>query len=431
MFRGNEPEGLGKLEQLIADDTIDVVDVPMTECQRCPAPIVNAANQLMSLYSAAPMVPVSTRLPNTHVVVWNTPHKEAAGMAKAILANYRAHPNDSHLVMVTRRRFGYWLRDSLGALDANLTIDLSFSESLLETWPVREAFLFFSLMVDPDAPTWRAWFGYSNSVTGTTFKTPKRNAGSYLEFLAACGDKITWEFVEALAAEQRSVRRGAGGTILWDRAKRLLALRDVIGRPGSDAGEWITSVFEPSDWVSNQTEDSEISLVDLQLACDKAHDILETHKVEVSTAEAPDQLRHVARILRYQIATREPFAPSCPANIQVATLWGAKGVTADHVYVLGLCREALPGTRRDEYPGTDLEYVEEQRRLFYVSLTRAKTTLVLSRAVKIKRNEAKGVGIAVSTNGGQYPPLEVSPFLRDILAYLPNGVDGDRWAGAA
>ncbi len=198
-----------------------------------------------------------------------------------------------------------------------------------------------------------------------------------------------------------------------------------------DAGESITSVFEPSDWVSNRTEDSEISLVDLQLAWDKAHDILETHKVEVSTAEAPDQLRHVARILRYQIATREPFAPSCPANIQVATLWGAKGVTADHVYVLGLCREALPGTRRDEYPGTDLEYVEEQRRLFYVSLTRAKTKLVLSRAVKIKRNEAKGVGIAVSTNGGQYPPLEVSPFLRDILAYLPNGVDGDRWAGAA
>ena len=58
------------------------------------------------------------------------------------------------------------------------------------------------------------------------------------------------------------------------------------------------------------------------------------------------------------------------------TLWGAKGVTAEHVYLLGVCKEALPGERRDEYPGTDADYVDEQRRLFYVSITRAKKTLV-------------------------------------------------------
>ena len=38
----------------------------------------------------------------------------------------------------------------------------------------------------------------------------------------------------------------------------------------------------------------------------------------------------LARRLRYQIATREPFVPGESADIQVSTLWGAKGVTAQN-----------------------------------------------------------------------------------------------------
>ena len=40
------------------------------------------------------------------------------GMAKAIVENYRANPRskdarDTHLVMVTRRQFGFMLRDQI------------------------------------------------------------------------------------------------------------------------------------------------------------------------------------------------------------------------------------------------------------------------------------------------------------------------------
>ncbi|HWW82912.1 MAG TPA: 3'-5' exonuclease, partial [Vicinamibacterales bacterium] len=79
------------------------------------------------------------------------------------------------------------------------------------------------------------------------------------------------------------------------------------------------------------------------------------------------------------MGTREPFVADQTADLQVTTLSGAKGITAEHVYVLGMCQEAIPGARRDEYPGTEQEYVDEQRRLFYVSITRTKRTLVLSR----------------------------------------------------
>jgi superfamily I DNA/RNA helicase len=148
-FRGNDRQGLAKLESLVGQGN-PVTDVTITECQRCPERIVVAANKLMALSGVESMVPVSDARANIHVVTWKTPEAEAAGMAKAIVENIHAHPEDRHLVMVTRRRFGYWLRDRIFELDPELRLDLGFSEGLLDSWAAREAFLTYCLLVDPD-----------------------------------------------------------------------------------------------------------------------------------------------------------------------------------------------------------------------------------------------------------------------------------------
>ena len=103
------------------------------------------------------------------------------------------YPDDRHLVMVTRRQFGFMLREKIASLDSNVVVDMNFSESLLETWPVREAFLFFCLLVDPDAPTWRAWLGYRNCPGAETPLAPERNASAYLRFLNENADQIKGE----------------------------------------------------------------------------------------------------------------------------------------------------------------------------------------------------------------------------------------------
>jgi ATP-dependent exoDNAse (exonuclease V) beta subunit len=100
-------------------------------------------------------------------------------------------------------------------------------------------------------------------------------------------------------------------------------------------------------------------------------------------------------------------------------------VTAEHVYILGVCQEALPGQRRDEYPGTDADYRDEQRRLFYVSITRAKRTLVISRALRVGRGPAKQIGLTVTTGGKFWADLKMSPFLHDVMGILPTAVPGD------
>jgi hypothetical protein len=437
LFRGNEREGLAKLDQM-ADRPIR--DIAMTACHRCPRPIVEAANKLMGLSSAQPMVPGSNEQANLHVVTWKTPDTEASGMAQHIVNNYRANPRSdssanpiTHLVMVTRCQFGFKLREKINEIAPDLSVDLSFSESLLETWSVREAFLFFCLLVDPDTPTWRAWLGYKNSLTGKAFKPAKRNAAAYLKLLDEHHDEITETVVRELAKQPRTQSRGEGGTCLWDRADRFNTLKDSLQWDGRSAIELIQEIFNPasSHWIGDQTEHPDPARLDMQLVLDKSRDMLAEQEIdEEQAADVNAQLRRVARRLRYQIATREPFVPGESADIHVSTLWGAKGVTATHVYILGLCAETMPGTKREEYPGTESDYFDEQRRLFYVSVTRSTRTLVLSRPLSILKFAAARLGITANARGNSpFASLEMCPFLRDIRPHLPPSQPGDRWGG--
>ena len=422
-FRGNDRDGLSKLEQL--DPGATVTDIPIDECRRCPSPMVEAANRLMTLYPP-PMKPANDTPANTHVVHWATPQAEAKGMAGCIVDNIRTHPNDRHLAMVTRRRFGYTLRDEIKALDEELTVDLSFSESLLETWPVREAFLFFCLLVAPDAPSWRGWLGYKNPGSDGNFRAQKRNAAAYLRFLEFCDDNITLDAIENLVTERRMKSRGQGGANLWDRAKRFSDLKAEIAiEEDATATDIVSRVFQPDFWGADS---SDAASLDMGLLRTTALAIVEELVENDPTAGKDKHLETLAQRLRYMIATREPFESGEDPDLQVTTLWGAKGVTADHVYILGLCGEALPSDRRPDYPGTDDDYREEQRRLFYVSITRSKRTLVLSRARRIHLGEAQQLGLSVGPTKW-WADLSMSPFLRDIIDVVPEAQPGDEWPG--
>jgi DNA helicase-2/ATP-dependent DNA helicase PcrA len=430
-FRGNEPLGLQNLEQLAGGQVRDVV---MRECQRCPEPIVIAANRLMALAEAEAMIAVSPTAANLHVVTWPTPRAEADGMAHSIVENVAAHPDDRHLVMVTRRDFGYWLREKTAELNPDLRVELSFSESLLETWAVREAFLLFCLLVDPDPATWRAWFAYQRAETGEGFKAASRNAGAYLPLLTSAEDHITAEIVEAFAEEPRERQRGQGGTVLWDRARRFLDLRNAFVWPEElDAADALADIFHAELWIpAEYTYKAETARLDLALLLKRASTILAEHVERVPAASRAERVKAVAQRLRYYIATNEPFEEEGHAPLQVATLWGAKGVTADHVYMLGVCGEAIPGQRREDYPGTDAEFRSEQQRLFYVSITRSTRTLVISRALGIRRGEAQQLGLSVGAAGGPFwAVLSISPFLRQIVPVLPDAVAGEEWNGCA
>ncbi len=433
-FRGNDKDGLSKIENLISTTGDTVTDIFMTECHRCPEEIVHAANQLMGLYDAQEMTVSSKTKSNIHVVVWKSLEAEINGMAKAIVDNIHKNPQEPeidhvcHLAMVTRRQFGYLLREKISELDPDLNIDLIFTESLLETWILREAFLFFCLVVDPDAPTWRAWLGYQNSQDGTDFKAPERNSDAYIKFLTSCNDIITEEHIHHLATNPQKPP-GKGRNNLYERANRYVDLKSQLQWDGDDPVELLKEIFDSSRWGIDQSSDQNTVLLDMDLLLNKSCDIYSELQENKKYNTVQEILKNIARRLRYQIATRESFIPDETSDLQISTLWGAKGITADHVYLIGLSNEAIPGNRRPEYPGTDLEFEEEQRRLFYVSITRSKKSLILSRAASISRTQALKYGLQFRDGNDYWVSLEMTKFLRDVKDYIPRFQDGDEWVG--
>ncbi len=429
-FRGNDRDGLNKLPALIRGSGNAITDVPMSECRRCPEVIVRAANELTNLYPSGPMISTNPTRGNVHVITWRSPNQEAAGMARAVVENFTRFPTQSHLVMVTRRHFGYQLREQIYALNPELRVDLSFSESLLEEWIPREAFLFFCLLADPDAPTWRSWLGYRDAPPAESPTAPARNAPAYLHFLGACDDEVTEGKVMLLSQEDRDKRRGGGGLNLWDRAHRFRTLLESVDWRSLSPEQLADSAFEAPRWAPRPSVDQQTALLDLQAIRDRCQSLLREYRILRPHLDEHELVAGVARQIRYQIATREPFVLGDDVDISVSTMWGAKGVTADNVYIVGLVDEAIPGARRDEYPGTDLDFVEEQRRLFYVSLTRSRRTLVLSRFQNsIRRTTALKLGLRVPPGSSEWVRVTPCRFLVDAMSILPNGVPGASWHG--
>jgi DNA helicase-2/ATP-dependent DNA helicase PcrA len=96
--------------------------------------------------------------------------------------------------------------------------------------------------------------------------------------------------------------------------------------------------------------------------------------------------------------------------VTMTTMHGAKGLEYEVVFIVGLEEGLMPHARTLDARATDVggtwaNDLEEERRLFYVSITRAKDKLYLCRA---KRRAARGKTI----------PRTPSRFLADIAAEL-------------
>lgn len=418
-FRGNAERGLAALPDLVDGG---VTDHSMDECQRCYKEVVDLSNAVMALENE-PLRPVRGPGGQVHIVHFKTPDDETRTMAKEIVRVYRATPDDKHLVLVTRRKWGYSLRTAIRSEDPNIDVQTVYGEDILETWPAREAFLLLSILGDPtDAVSIRSWVGYATVPDGRKFKAAERNGPAYCNLWAERGVLSLQKAME-LADQPETEFAGSGRRGLLERLGRLRDLSQTVDI-ALPTEQVIRLVLSPDRWITFKNDLSDLARADLERLQIEALRL-------VNELEEPT-LYNVVVALRSRIATREPLGLEGAPDIRIVTLWGAKGLTADYVYLLGLVDEALPGPYDAESTGlSEADHLDEQRRLLYVSLTRSKNALVVSRPQMIRIGQIPALGLQMPRRKNRFwAYLSPCRFFEDLdQALLPESIPGTEWGG--
>lgn len=110
-----------------------------------------------------------------------------------------------------------------------------------------------------------------------------------------------------------------------------------------------------------------------QAARENIEELISTAAVYDNQTETPSLVDYLQQIALFSDADAYD---SAGAKVALMTLHAAKGLEFEHAFVIGLEHGILPHERSNNSP----EELEEERRLFFVGMTRAKTNLYISYA---------------------------------------------------
>ncbi|MDY6895333.1 MAG: ATP-dependent helicase [Thermotogota bacterium] len=397
-FRFAHPEGIASY----ANNRPETHDIPLNECRRCPKKIVELANRLIQINELRIHPTIlnyreENRDGEVHVVQWETMEVEANG-----LTNFIKNKIDDGtinvgkiLVLCPRRQFGYLIRDKLR--DIGINAQSFFHEELLEGNPTnkeenkaQEALTILTLLSNPtDRVALRCWLGFGSSTLGTG---PYQRIRSYCE---ENGDTPKDVFEKMSNGELKM-------PYTHNLIERCSILKQKIEELDGIRGCKLVDQLFPID--NDWSEPFRLILNDIKEDATPSY-ILEELKTNITQPEMPTEVDYV----------------------RVMSLHKSKGLTADLVVICG-CIDGFIPFRDDGLYGAELKRnLEEQRRLFYVGITRTTNILVISSVLKLPRDLAYKMGARVKDNNWRYAKTISSPFILEFGPDLPLPIMGQDW----
>jgi DNA helicase-2/ATP-dependent DNA helicase PcrA len=138
-----------------------------------------------------------------------------------------------------------------------------------------------------------------------------------------------------------------------------------------------------------------------------------------TTKEFLDELRSVIT---------QPELPGSQGNsVRIMSLYKSKGLTARLVVIAGCVAGILPTVDTDEPLLEQERQRQEQRRLFYVGITRSTETLVLSSSIRMPLAMAYTMRMPLLARQGADAILQASPLLSELGPSAPAVVRGTAW----
>ncbi|MFN8764657.1 MAG: ATP-dependent helicase [Pirellulaceae bacterium] len=388
-FRYAHPDGIEEFHNSHAGTDDHLLD----ECRRCPRRVVAIADHLIRRnHPPATGQRLLARPANpegqVHVVQWTSMQDEVAGVSGLVtkLIGDHGYLPGEILILCPRRLIGYDIRQKL--LDANIAAHSFYHEEALEADEAREAFSFLSLVANPkDRVSLRYLLGcQSNSWLANQYKLIRQHCDT--------DGSHPWDVLEQLEA----------GTLVLGRTSEIVArFRQVKAKLTDLQGQELTDLVdrlfpEDKEWAQVIREMSLLGIDDLE--------------------SAPDLLNHV----RTKIT--QPEMPEAGAFARIMSLHKSKGLTAKAVIVCG-CIEGLVPFRNDDVPAAEQQKnLREQRRLFYVAITRCTEFLAVSSFSTIESAVAFKIGAKTAGRGTTVNTI-ASRFLGELGPQSPAAVTVD------
>ncbi len=399
-FRYAHPEGIAEYPQ----NHPQTHDELLNECRRCPQRVVAIANALIRHNQRfAPKV-LNPHAQNgngdVYIVQHGTVEDEINTLADYVDWYLQLHPAvraGEVLILANRRAIGNGIRDVLNARakqnNRTWCAESFYFEDALRSTGAAESFSLLSLLVNSeDRPALRYWLGEAR---------PDCRRLQYARLRQYCEQRCMSpnQVLAALAA----------GTLTLPYTANLLTRYNEL--------ETRLSVLRPLNLLQ---------LID-GLFPDGVQDLAPLRQAALLVA--PNIQTPQGLLGELRTAITQPELPGTQGqSIRIMSLHKSKGLTARLVMIAGCVSGILPTIDFSAPQHEQNRQRQEQRRLFYVGLTRSTETLIISSAVRIRRGTAMQIGIPVPP-GRTYGliNLPASPFLAELGPSAPAPLRGNIW----
>jgi DNA helicase-2/ATP-dependent DNA helicase PcrA len=398
-FRHANPEGIVEYPRTHNNTH----DEALVECRRCPRLIVRLASSLIDHNERNEPKNLTACPTNENGTVYIVQH-QSLGHEIDCIAAYIEHYLLTHpdlrageiLVLSSRRIIGNGIRDALNQRAQQNRRAWSASsfyfEDALDSDEAAIGFSILTLLAVPtDRAALRVWLG-AQSQDGL--------AHSYARLRTYCEANGVTPYDAALGLVSGAITIPHTAVL----RARFAALTERLATLQNATVQQIVDDIFPANVA----------------ACADVRGLALTAMPEVGAArELLDELR---------VLITQPEIPGSQGTaVRIMSLYKSKGLTAKVTIIAGCVGGILPRIDFDVSIQEQERQREEQRRLFYVGITRSTDTLILSHAVHMSFAMAKKAQVAVVRRAANQVILQASEFLAELGPNAPAPISGTQW----
>jgi len=355
----------------------------LTANYRCKSPILDAANQLIAcnrhrkekILTAARGEGSPVRL---QVFADNELEAEVVVRDMARLARAGIHL-DEMAILIRRSAQAPLFEAELGRRELNFR--LIGGKRTADKKAARDLFAYMQVIASD-----RNEVAFRRAIS-----TPSRGIGAAtIESLRTLADSQGKGIAAVSSSEVESMRAPARQALDSFQADILAARREL--KAGTSPKKVLRSVLDSSNYDDRVREEisNEKALLRHLADLERTLDLVERSWSNASLGNSP-RAKLNAFVNRMTLASAQDESADKKGRITLSTIHGVKGLEFDRVWVAGIEEGSLPTQRSID--SDDLGEIEEERRLLYVAITRARDHLVLTRSEEAVRGERRAMRI--------------------------------------